>query len=61
MGIYQGSDNRCEGDRDSDLDHLASEILGNKLLVPTSVSDIPGLEYDVFSIAIVGIISRSTW
>ena len=32
MEIYQESANRCEGDRDSDLNRLASEILGNKLL-----------------------------
>ena len=31
-GIYQGPGNRCEGDRDYDLNRLASAILGNKLL-----------------------------
>ena len=31
-GLYQESDNRCEGDCDSDLNSLASVILGNTLL-----------------------------
>ena len=31
-GIYQGLDDRCEGDRESDLNHLTSAILGNTLL-----------------------------
>ena len=29
--LYQGSDNNFEGDRESDLNSLASEILGNPL------------------------------
>ena len=58
-GIYQGSDDPCKGDRDSDLNCLASEILGNTLLQPTNVSDCSGPELDVFSIVIVDLILRS--
>ena len=31
-GIYHGSSNSCEGYRESDLNRMASEILGNTLL-----------------------------
>ena len=58
-GIYQGSANCCEGDCDYDLNFLASAILGNALLQPKRVSDCPGPERDILSIAIVDIISRS--
>ena len=57
-GIYQGSSNSCEGDRDSDLNYLASAISGYKLLQPTSVSNCPGPKRDVFSIKIFDTISR---
>ena len=50
--------NLCEVDRESDLNRLASGILGNTLLQPTSVSDFPGPGNDVLSLAIVDLISR---
>ena len=59
MGLYQGSDDSCEGDCDLDLNRLASAILDNTLLLPTSVSNFPGPERDIFSIAIVDLISIS--
>ena len=31
-GLYQGSDDRCEGDRNYDLNRLASAISGNTIL-----------------------------
>ena len=58
-GLYQGSADRYERDHESDLNCLASAILGNTLLLKTSVSDCPGSERDVFIIAIVDLISRS--
>ena len=57
--LYQESDDCCNGYRESHLNCMASESLGNTLLLPTSVSDFPGPERDIFSIVIVDFILRS--
>ena len=56
MIIYQGSANHCEGDCDSYFNRLASAILGNTLLKPSSVSDFPGPERELLSNLIIDII-----
>ena len=61
MRLYQGSSNRCEGDPESDLNRLTSEISVNPPLQQTSVSDCPRPERDVISIAIVGTFYFITW
>ena len=56
---YQGSDDCCEGYRDSDLNLLASVILWQYTTVTNSVKYCPGPERDIFSISTDDLISRS--
>ena len=59
-GLYQGLDYRCEEDCDSDLNCLDSAILRQCTTVTTECFDCPWTERDVFSVAIIDLILRSS-
>ena len=59
MEHYWGSDDRGEGDHDSDINYLASVNLQQYTTVIISVSNCTGHEHGVFCILIIDLILRS--
>ena len=57
--IYQGSDSHCEGDRNSDLIRLLQQYQAIHYCNQSVLEIVPDLNVSIFSITIVGIISRS--
>ena len=58
-GVYQGSANRCEGDRNSDLIFLIQEYQEIHYCNQSVLAIVPDLNIFVFSITIVDLILRS--
>ena len=56
---YSGSDDRCEGDLDSNLNRLDSGHLWHEILYPVSVSNCLGPDHGIFCILIIDLILRS--